>query len=65
MPKLKTKRGAAKRLRATGTGQLRRARGWKRHNLESKPAKRKRRLRKAALISAADEPRMRRLVPYL
>lgn len=65
MPKLKTKRGAAKRLRATGTGKLMRAKGWKSHLLEWKPSKRKRHLRKATAISAADEKRVRRLVPYL
>jgi large subunit ribosomal protein L35 len=65
MPKLKTKRGAAKRLRATGTGKLARVKGWKKHLLEWKPSKRKRQLRKATLVSPADEKRMRRLVPYL
>ena len=65
MPKLKTKRGAAKRIRATGTGKLLRAKGWKSHLLEWKPPKRKRGLRKATLISPADAKRIRRLVPYL
>ncbi len=65
MPKLKTKRAAAKRLKVTGTGQLARAKGWRRHLLEWKPSKRKRRLRKRALVSAADARRLRRLVPYL
>jgi len=65
MPKLKTKRGAAKRISATGTGKLRRAKGWKSHLLEWKPPKRKRRLRKGTLISPADQKRIRRLVPYL
>ena len=46
MPKIKTKRSAAKRIRATGTGKLTRAKGWKKHLLEWKPAKRKRHLRK-------------------
>jgi large subunit ribosomal protein L35 len=40
MPKIKTKRGAAKRIRATGTGKLTRAKGWKKHKLEWKPSKR-------------------------
>ncbi|MGH7301509.1 MAG: 50S ribosomal protein L35 [Candidatus Rokuibacteriota bacterium] len=62
---MKTKRSAAKRLKATGTGRLKRNRSWKRHKLEPKPPKRKRRLRKAVLVSKADEPRLRRLVPYL
>lgn len=65
MPKLKTKRGAAKRLKATGTGKLKRAKGWKQHLNEWKRPKRRRRLRKAALIAPMDERRMRRLVPYL
>lgn len=65
MPKMKTRRAAAKRLKATGTGKLKRNRGWKRHKLEAKPPKRKRRLGKAVLVSPADAPRLRRLVPYL
>jgi large subunit ribosomal protein L35 len=65
MPKVKTKRAAAKRLRATGTGKLRRAKGWKSHLLEWKPPKRRRRLRKGAVISPPDQKRTRRLVPYL
>jgi large subunit ribosomal protein L35 len=65
MPKIKTKRSAAKRIRATGTGKLVRVKGWKRHLLEWKPSKRKRQLRKATLIAPADEKRTRRLVPYL
>jgi large subunit ribosomal protein L35 len=65
MPKIKTKRSAAKRLRATGTGKLMRAKGWKKHLLEWKPPKRKRQLRKEAEIAPSDQKRMRRLVPYL
>ncbi len=65
MPKMKTQRAAAKRLKATGTGKLKRRTGWKRHHLELKGPKRKRRLRKAQLIAKVDEPRLKRLVPYL
>ena len=65
MPKMKTKRSAAKRIRATGTGKLMRAKGWKKHLLEAKSTKRKRHLREATPISPADEKRTRRLVPYL
>lgn len=65
MPKIKTKRAAAKRLKATGTGKLKRQRGWKRHKLEGKNPKRKRRLGKAVLVDKADQPRLKRLVPYL
>jgi large subunit ribosomal protein L35 len=65
MPKIKTKRSAAKRLKATGTGKLARNRAWKQHLNEWKPPKRKRRLRRDTLISPADIRRVRRLVPYL
>ena len=65
MPKMKTKRAAAKRVKATGTGKLMRRSGWKRHHLELKSPKRKRHLRQPALIAAADVPRLRKLVPYL
>ena len=65
MPKIKTKRSAAKRIRATATGKLVRAKGWKKHLLEWKSSKRKRQLRKATSIAPPDEKRIRRLVPYL
>jgi large subunit ribosomal protein L35 len=65
MPKMKTKRAARKRVKKTGSGKLLRHSGWKSHLLESKGPKRKRKLRKASLISKADEPRIKALVPYL
>jgi len=65
MPKLKTKRSAAKRLKRTGRGKLVRAKGWKSHLLEWKSSKRKRKLRQGTVISPADASRMRRLIPYL
>jgi large subunit ribosomal protein L35 len=65
MPKMKTKRAAAKRLKRTASGKLARHSGWKRHLLEAKPPKRKRRLRKATLIAKVDQPRLNVLVPYL
>ena len=65
MPKMKTKRAAKKRVKATASGKLKRRAGWKRHKLESKEPKRRRRLRKAGMISPADLPRIKVLVPYL
>jgi large subunit ribosomal protein L35 len=65
MPKMKTKRGAAKRLKKTGSGNLKRAGGWKQHKLEKKVPKRRRKLRKGKLVASADVPRLERLVPYL
>ena len=63
MPKMKTNRGAAKRLRRTGKGKIKRMRAYKSHILNKKSTKRKRRLRSATLVSPADMGRMKRLLP--
>jgi large subunit ribosomal protein L35 len=65
MPKMKTNRAAAKRLKRTGTGKLRRRRANKSHILTKKTTKRKRRLRQATLVAKSDESRMNRLLPSL
>jgi large subunit ribosomal protein L35 len=65
MPKMKTKRAARKRVKKTGSGKLMRAGGWKQHKLEHKSPKRRRKLRKNRVITAADESRLKVLVPYL
>ena len=65
MPKMRTKRAAAKRLKRTASGKLKRRSGWKGHLLEAKDPKRRRRLRQASLIAKSDERRIRVLVPYL
>jgi len=65
MPKMKTKRAAAKRLKKTASGGIMRAGGWKQHKLETKRPKRRRRLRRRKLIDTADERRLKVLVPYL
>jgi large subunit ribosomal protein L35 len=65
MPKMKTNRSAAKRLKKTGTGKLKRFKSMHRHILTKKSPKRKRNLRKADLVSKQDEKRISRLVPNL
>ena len=65
MPKMKTKRGARKRLKRTGSGKLKRAGGWKQHKLEGKGPHRRRKLRKGKLVDKADVARLSVLVPYL
>jgi large subunit ribosomal protein L35 len=62
MPKLKTKGGVKKRLRLTGSGRIKRKKANAGHILTKKSSKRKRHLRKGTLVSAADEPKMRRLL---
>ncbi len=65
MPKLKTKRGAAKRFKATGKGKILRSRAFGSHILTSKTTKRKRRIRKAALVDATNQKAVKRMLPYL
>jgi len=65
MPKVKTHRGAAKRFKKTGSGKLSRSRQNKQHILTKKSPKRKRHLRKGALIDRVDEKRVKQMVPSL
>ena len=64
MPKMKTHRGAAKRVKVTSTGKLKRMRTGKSHILTKKDRKRKRRLRTPDLVSGADKKRINRMLPY-
>ena len=65
MPKLKTKRAAAKRFKATGSGKLKRNKAYKSHILTKKSTKRKRNLRKATMTDATNEKVMKNILPYL
>jgi large subunit ribosomal protein L35 len=62
MPKMKTNRSAAKRFKKTASGRLKRGKQNRRHILTKKSPKRKRQLRRSALVSKADEKRMKRLL---
>lgn len=64
MPKMKTKRGAAKRFRALGSGGFKRAKKGRRHILSNKSTKRKRGLRDIALVHKSDEKSVARMMPY-
>ena len=64
MPKVKTKRAAAKRFKKTGTGELKRMKAYKSHILTKKSTKRKRNLRKATTIDHANL-NMKKVLPYL
>ena len=54
MPKVKTKSGAKKRFKLTGTGKIKRKHAFKSHILTKKETKQKRNLTHAALVSKAD-----------
>ena len=64
MPKMKTKKAAAKRYHVTGTGKIRYKKQGLRHILTKKNAKRKRRLRLPAILSQVEEKRVKQLMPY-
>lgn len=62
MPKMKTKKCAAKRFKKTGTGKLKRNHMGGSHILTNKNRKQKRTLRSTDLVDKAD---MKRIVPYI
>lgn len=64
MPKMKTHRGLAKRIKRTGTGKFKRMKAYKSHILTKKDRKRKRRLRHSDLVAPADARRVSRMLPY-
>jgi large subunit ribosomal protein L35 len=65
MPKVKTKRGAAKRFKATGSGKIKRNKAFTSHILTKKSTKRKRNLRKSGLVVESNTKAVKRMLPYL
>jgi large subunit ribosomal protein L35 len=65
MPKLKTHRGAAKRIKKTAGGKLKRAHAFHSHILTKKSSGRKRKLVSQTDISKADAKTVRKMLPYL
>ena len=63
MSKMKSHRGAAKRFKRTGSGKFRRGHAYASHLLGHKSPKRKRKLRKSAIVTDADQKRLERLLP--
>jgi large subunit ribosomal protein L35 len=62
MPKNKTHKGAAKRIRVTGTGKLVREHTNNQHKFEHKSSSRKRRISGSEVLSPADTSRMKKLL---
>ncbi len=62
MPKMKSDRGAAKRIKVTGSGRLRRRKAFRGHNFEKKSSVRMRRLGREADLAKADERAARRML---
>jgi large subunit ribosomal protein L35 len=65
MPKMKTKRGAAKRFKLTGSGKIKRNKAFSSHILTKKSTKRKRGLRKSDLVDSANLKSVKKILPYL
>lgn len=64
MPKIKSNRAAAKRFRRTKSGKFKSDKAYASHLMTHKPAKRRRRLRTATILSSAETRRVKRLLPY-
>ena len=63
MPKIKTRRAAAKRFTQTGSGKFKRRRQNLRHILTKKSPNRKMRLGQVALVDKTNEKAVRRMLP--
>jgi large subunit ribosomal protein L35 len=64
MPKMKTKKSAAKRFVVRNSGSIKRGQAFKRHILTKKSTKAKRHLRGPVEIHPSDEASIRRMLPY-
>lgn len=64
MPKMKTKKSAAKRFRVRAGGSIKRGQAFKRHILTKKTTKNKRQLRGAVGVHDSDVQGVRAMMPY-
>ncbi|RKZ93804.1 MAG: 50S ribosomal protein L35 [Gammaproteobacteria bacterium] len=62
MPKMKSKRGASKRFRVTGSGRIKRGNANRSHILTKMTTKRKRHLRSPDSIDKSDAPAIKRML---
>ena len=62
MRKVKTKSGAKKRFKLTGTGKIKRKNAFKNHILTKKETKQKRNLTKTSIVNKSDEKNIKRMI---
>ncbi len=62
MPKMKTRRGAAKRFKLTSSGKIKRNKANKSHILTKKSPKRKRHLRKGTILTSVEVKRVKKMI---
>jgi len=65
MPKLKTHKGAKARFHVTGSGKILRMKAHRSHLRRKKPTSVKRKYHQKLATSPADQPRIRRVLPYM
>ena len=64
MPKMKTKKGAAKRFRVRGSGSIKRGAAYRRHILTKKSTKNKRHLRGTTTVHETNMGHMAQMLPF-
>ena len=64
MPKLKTRKAAAKRYKVTGNGNFLRRHAFKGHLLMKKSNKQKRKLSQTICVSESDTKSIKLMLPY-
>ena len=62
MPKIKTHKGLAKRVKVTKTGKIKRMKAGRSHLMTTKSGKRVRRLRKAGAVSPTEAKKVKRML---
>lgn len=63
MPKIKTRKSAAKRFRKTGKNKIKRNKAYRGHFMEKKSSKQKANYRNGSYIAKADEKRVKKMLP--
>jgi large subunit ribosomal protein L35 len=64
MPKMKTRKAAAKRFRVSGSGRVRRPKAGGNHGMQEKSRKRLRRLSKNDMVDSTLQKHVKRMLPY-
>lgn len=62
MPKVKTHKGLAKRVKITASGKVKHSRPYKSHLMSTKNAKRRRQLRRKALLAGTQAAKVKHLL---
>ena len=65
MPKMKSHRGLAKRIKTTGSGKLKISHAYTSHRFHGKTKKQRRQLRKASIVSASDMKRIKQMLSQM